>query len=166
MTVDHRRPSLRLLAVAAAVGLALPLAACGDDDTPDLGTGGTPSPDLTTTQPDGSEQDDGTGYFADDSHIGEQVTVTAPVDQDLTDESVVLNAADQGDDSLLVLFKGEQPEFGEGETVTVTGTVQKFTYDTYSDEYGLAEAALFEVYADEEFLLADTVTRESTAPTS
>ena len=83
--------------------------------------------------------------------------MTAAVETDLTDQSVVLNAADHGDDDLLVLFKAEQPEFTEGDSVTVTGTVRHFSYDDYSDEYGLGEAALYEVFADEAFLMADTV---------
>lgn len=78
----------------------------------------------------------------------------------LTDESVVLDAGAYGDDSLLVLFKGDQPEFTEGQSLTVTGTVRQFSYDDYADDYGLAESALFEVYANEEFLAG------SPAPTS
>ncbi|SDD35813.1 hypothetical protein [Actinokineospora iranica] len=170
--IDHRsRRSLRLLATTIALGVAPLLAACGDDDTPDPGADVPGVPTTTTVQPGQSDGDDGqdagAGYFADDKHVGRQVTVTAPVKQDLTDESVVLDASDQGDDTLLVLFKGEQADFGEGTTVTVTGTVQRFAYDKYSGEYGLAEAALFETYADEEFLLADTITRPGAAtPTS
>jgi hypothetical protein len=71
-----------------------------------------------------------TAYFGNAEHPGEKVTITAVVDTDLTDESVVLDAG------------------------------------AYGDDYGLAESALFEVYANEEFLAAEEIVAGSPAPTS
>ncbi|ONI92726.1 hypothetical protein ALI22I_02220 [Saccharothrix sp. ALI-22-I] len=124
---------------------------------------------MTTTTTDMAETTTTaaeTAYFGNAEHVGEKVTITAVVDTDLTDESVVLDAGAYGDDSLLVLFKGDQPEFTEGQSLTVTGTVRQFSYDDYADDYGLAESALFEVYANEEFLAAEEIVAGSPAPTS
>lgn len=79
----------------------------------------------------------------------------------LPDESVVLDAGAYGDDSLLVLFKGDQPEFTEVQSLTVTGTVRQFSYDDYADDYGLAESALSEVYANEEIVTGTHQPRRS-----
>jgi hypothetical protein len=153
----------RLLAAGAVLGLTFWLTACGDDDTVDDGKIGDVTTTTTTaTTTTGAEPQ----YFAGSEHIGETVTVTAPVQDDLTGESVVLDASAYGDDSLLVLSKGEQQEYTEGQVLTVTGTVRQFSYDDYAEEYGLAESALFELYADEEFLTAESITVESPSPTS
>jgi hypothetical protein len=150
-----------LVAASAALVLATGVVGCGaDDDNPIADNGPTTTTVETTTTPAETQ------YFAGPEHVGKQVTVTAVVQNDLTAESVVLDAAAYGDDSLLVLSKGDRQELAEGQTVTVTGTVRQFSYDDYADEYGLAEAALFDAYANEEFLAADTIVAESPAPTS
>lgn len=150
----------RLIAAAAVLGLGSGvLAGCGNDDTPNDVIPGT-TQTTTTTTPDQPQ------YFANADHVGKKVTITAPVENDLTDESVILDAGPYGDDSLLVLFKGDQPEFREGQTMTVTGTVRQFSYDDYAERYGLAEAALFDAYANEEFLEAESMSTSSPAPTS
>lgn len=146
-----RRAGVTVTAAAAAVALS---SACADEPDDVLDPGET-EPAETTETTEEQEQ-----YFADSEYIGESVTVTAAVETDLTDESVILNAGDYGDESLLVLFKSDQPEFAVGDTVTASGTVQHFSYDEYSEEYGLGESTLYEVYADEQFLLADSVNVE------
>lgn len=154
----------RLVATAAAVVLGSGVVAgCGNDDTPDVGSGATGTTTTTTTTTSDAEQPQ---YFDNADHVGEKVTVTAMVQNDLTDESVVLDADAYGDDSLLVLFEGNQPEFTEGRNVTVSGTVRQFSYDDYAERYGLGEAALFEAYADEEFLEAEAVTTSAPMPTT
>ncbi|MFC4852781.1 hypothetical protein [Actinophytocola glycyrrhizae] len=100
-------------------------------------------------------------YFADSEYVGETVTVTAAVETDLTDESVVLNANDYGDESLLVLYRSDQPAFEQGDVVTAEGTVRRFSYDEMSETYGLAESAMYEVFADEAFLMADSLSVDS-----
>ncbi|WP_158853446.1 hypothetical protein [Saccharothrix deserti] len=160
----------RGLAVGAALALAIGLTGCGaDDDNPaaDGGVFTTPTEaPTTTTEPPTTTTAAETQYFANSDHVGEQVAVTAPVDTDLTEGAVVLDAGAYGDDSLLVLFKGGEREFAEGQSVTVIGTVRQFSYDDYADDYGLVESALFDVYANEEFLVADSLVAESPAPTS
>lgn len=153
----------RLIATAAVLGLGSGvLAGCGNDDTPnDVVPGTTETTTTTTTTTPGQPQ-----YFANADHVGQKVTITAPVENDLTDESVILDAGPYGDDSLLVLFKGDQPEFAEGQKMIVTGTVRQFSYDDYVEQYGLGEAALFDAYANEEFLEAESMSTSSPAPTS
>ncbi|MCX2948871.1 hypothetical protein [Lentzea sp. NEAU-D7] len=151
----------RLIAAAAVLGLGSGvLTGCGNDDPVNDVVPGTTDMTTTTTKPDQPQ------YFANADHVGKKATITAPVENDLTDESVILDAASYGDDSLLVLFKGDQPEFTEGRTMTVTGTVRQFSYDDYAERYGLGEAALFDAYANEEFLEAESMSTSSPAPTS
>lgn len=89
------------------------------------------------------------------SHMVRCAAAAATVETDLTDESVVLNADDYGDESLLVLYRSGEREFDQGDVVTAEGTVRRFSYDDMAEEYGLAESAMYEVFADEEFLAAD-----------
>lgn len=146
-----------LIAAVAVLGLGSGvLTGCGKDDTPDV----IPDTATTTTTPDQPQ------YFANADHVGKNVTITAAMEDDLTDESVVLDAGAYGNDSLLVLFNGEQPQFTEGRMATVSGTVRQFSYDDYAERYGLAEAALFEVYANEEFLEAESIMANGLAPVS
>jgi hypothetical protein len=156
----------RVFVVGAVLALGAGLAGCGaDDDNPIADDGAmTTTTEATTTETTTTAAE--TQYFAGPEHVGEQITITAPVRDDLTDESVVLDAGAYGDDSLLVLFKGDKQEFTEGQSLTVTGTIRQFSYDDYADDYGLVESALFEVYANEEFLAAETLVAESPAPTS
>ncbi|WP_158853413.1 hypothetical protein [Saccharothrix deserti] len=159
------RRTERLLAASAALALATGLTGCGAaDDNP--AADNAPTTTTTTVETTTTTAPAETQYFAGAEHVGEQVTITAAVQNDLTAESVVLDAAAYGDDSLLVLSKGDQQEFTEGQAVTVNGTVRQFSYDDYADEYGLVEAALFDAYANEEFLAAETIVAESPAPTS
>lgn len=147
-----------MIVAAAVLGLGSGvLAGCGEDDSANDVIPGTTETTTTPGQPQ---------YFANADHVGKKVTITAPVENDLTDESVILDAGPYGDDSLLVLFKGNQPEFAEGQTMTVTGTVRQFSYDDYVEQYGLGEAALFDAYANEEFLEAESMSTSSPAPTS
>lgn len=151
----------RLITAVAVLGLGSGvMAGCGDDDPVNDVVPGPTETTTTTTTPDQPQ------YFANADHVGQKVTITAPVENDLTDESVILDAAPYGDDSLLVLFKGDRPEFTEGRSVTVTGTVRQFSYDDYAKQYGLGEAALFDAYANEEFLEAESVSTSSPAATS
>ena len=156
------RRTERLLAVSAAPTLAAATTGCGADDDNPIADGSamttTAAPTITTSAE--------SQYFADGDHVGEQVDITAPVDADLTDGSVVLDAGAYGDESLLVLFKGGEQEFAEGQTVTVISTVRQFFYDDYADDYGLLGPALFDAHADEEFLAAESVVAGSSTPSS
>lgn len=144
----------RVLAIGGLLALGGPLAACDDGGTNGGNDTGT-APAVTTTvasDPPGEQPQ----YFGTQEHVGEQVTITVPVATNLTDGSLVLDARAYGDENLLVLFPEDQ-QFAEGQNVTATGTVRQFSYDQYADQYGLGEATLFEIYANETFLAADTV---------
>ncbi|PSL57397.1 hypothetical protein B0I31_102375 [Saccharothrix carnea] len=156
----------KVVAVSAVLALATGLTGCGVDDDNPIADGGAATTTEETMTGETTTSSARTQYFAGADHVGEKVTITVPVVQDLTEGSVVLDAEAYGDDSLLVLFKGGEREFAEGQSVTATGTVRQFSYDDYADDYGLAESALFDVYADEEFLAADDVTAESATPSS
>lgn len=99
-------------------------------------------------------------YFTGDAHLGEQVTITATVIDEPAASAAVFNAAAYGDDSLLVLVPLEARSLldAEGE-ITVTGTVAKFSYEDYAERYGLVDAARYDVFEQEEFLLADHLVR-------
>jgi hypothetical protein len=169
-----KRPRLSLLTAATALAIApWALAACGNEADPLLPAENsaahspTTSPaDTTRTGEEGEQGHQGAqNYFSDGSHIGEQVTVNATVDLSLNERSLVLNADDYGDSSLLVILEQGTQNFAEGDRVTATGTVQKFSYERYSDKYGLVQSAIYDGYASEEFLLGNSVKPAENPPT-
>ncbi|SFP03391.1 hypothetical protein SAMN05421810_101754 [Amycolatopsis arida] len=162
MRLDHSSRHLRQLAAASALVLTAALASCGNGDD---AAGPEPAPETTTTTQatEPSPDQDGQDYFADgEGHLGEQVTITATVDQELNDRALVLDAGDHGDNDLLVLFEqAPAQDYAEGDSVTVTGTVERFDYERYSDKYGLVEAGIYDAYANEKFLDSATVSEAS-----
>jgi predicted small lipoprotein YifL len=158
-----KRPRLSLLTAATALAIApWALAACGNEGDPLPPAENSAAPSPTTSPADttqaGEEGEQGAqNYFSDGSHMGEQVTVTATVDLPLNERSLVLNADDYGDSSLLVILEQGTQNFAEGDRVTATGTVKKFSYERYSDKYGLVQSAIYDGYASEEFLLGKSV---------
>lgn len=168
-----KRPHLSLLTAAAVLAIApWSLVACGDegDPLPPAENPAAPSPtappaETTQAGEQGEQGSQGAqNYFSDGSHMGEQVTVTATVDLPLNEHSLVLNADDYGDSSLLVILQQGTQNFAEGDRVTATGTVKKFSYERYSDKYGLVQSAIYDGYASEEFLLGTSVKAAENAP--
>lgn len=152
----HRGRAKVIAALAAAV-LPLSLTACGDDDTA--------GPETGTDVEDITEDDQ---YFDGDQFVGEEVTVSAEVEEVLNQQSFVLDGGGWGDESLLVV-SADTMKLQEDDVVQVTGTVREFTYDDYADEYGLvADPGVYDDYSEEEFLEASSIdtTPESPAPTS
>jgi hypothetical protein len=148
---------LSLLAAAALAVSPWSLAACGNESgsvTEETTT--VPAP-ITTTSQEGQGDQAGQNYFAGGNHVGERVDITATVDVSLNKQALVLNAGDYGDNSLLVLLQQGSQNFAEGDAVTATGTVQKFSFEKYSDKYGLVQSAIYDGYASEEFLLSTNV---------
>jgi hypothetical protein len=142
--VDKNRVS-QWVVVGAAALLPFSLAACGDDSA---------GPETGADVEDITEEE---AYFADDQFLGETVTVSAEVTQVLSPTSFELAGEDRGDESLLVTSAAEVQDLREGEVVQVTGEVSKFVYVDDADEYGLADAGLYEPYESEEFLAASNV---------
>lgn len=152
-TVRTRDPASKWVTAGIIAAMALPLAACGDDD--DDGAGPEEGADVE----DITEDD---AYFDNDEHVGEEVTVSAEVTEVLTPTSFELGGADWGDDSLLVVSATEAPDLAEGQVVQVTGTVREFVYADY-EAYGLGEEEVYDPYGDEEFLEASSV--DTSVPT-
>lgn len=152
------RGRAKATAVLAAAVLPLSLTACGDDDETAGPESGTDVEDITEDQ-----------YFTDDQFVGEEVTVSAEVEEVLNEQSFVLDGGDWGDESLLVVSADKAQSLQEDDVVQVTGTVREFVYDDYADEYGLvADPGVYDDYDEEEFLEATAVdtTPESPAQTS
>lgn len=159
------RPHLGLLTAAAVLAIApWSLAACGNEGDPVPPAKNSAPATPPTTQSDEQDVRGAQDYFADDSHRGEQVSVNASVDLNLNKHALVLHADDYGDDSLLVILEQETQNFSEGDVVTVTGTVKKFSYERYRDKYGLVQSAIYDGYANEQFLLGKSVTAAENAP--
>ncbi|WP_199430532.1 hypothetical protein [Qaidamihabitans albus] len=155
---EHRRPNHLLGRVAAVAVLLLSpfaVAACGGDD-------GTAGPETGADVEDITEDD----YFADDQYVGEEVTVSANVTEVIDPQSFVLAGEDYGDDSLLVLSGKDARKVQEGDVVKVTGTVREFDYENYRADYALGAADLYTPYDTEEFLVADSVTRNTASTTA
>jgi hypothetical protein len=155
-----RRGRVRVAAAFAAAALPFSIVACGDDD------GDTAGPEAGTDVEDIIEDDQ---YFADDQFVGEQVTVSAEVEEVLTPQSFRLDGGDWGDESLLVVSAEQATDVQEDDVVQVTGTVRQFAYDDYANEYGLTDPGVYDPYVEEEFIEASTVEMTSasdSAPTS
>ena len=137
-----------------AVGLFTPLlaltgtVACGDDSAgPDQGA-------------DVEEITDNDYFSKADQFVGDTVTVSAAVTDVLTPQSFQLAGDEWGDESLLVT-SAEQANVQEGTVVRVTGQVaEPFVYGKYANDYGLGDAALYDPYDGEKFLIAENVTTD------
>lgn len=144
---QHGNMGTALSAAVAAVALPFSLAACGNDDD-------TAGPERGTSVEDITEEDQ---YFADDQYVGEEVTVSAEVEEVLSPQSFRLDGGDWGDESLLVVSAQQAKDLQEDDVVQVTGTVREFTFDDFNNEYGLDDPGIYDEYDQEEFLVASKV---------
>ncbi|SFB54318.1 hypothetical protein SAMN05216266_1188 [Amycolatopsis marina] len=146
MRIRHtgRRTSTLIAASAVAV-LPFTVAACDIDGN--AVSGGYQSDQIAVD----SE------YFADDKFVGETVNLDTTVTEVLTARSFVIDGGSWGDDSVLLLFVRDVDDVEEGAGVRVMGTVQRFSYAAYADQYELADAEKYEPYADEQFVVATTI---------
>lgn len=101
------------------------------------------------------------GFYDDmDSYVGEEVTVSADVNEILTPMSFTIAGTDDTTvEALLVLHDKELPEVTPGLTVGVTGTVQKaFDLPTVEEEMGVdLDDAAFEDWGGEPYIEAASV---------
>lgn len=136
----------RVIHSTAAIFAALVLAACGGDE------------DAAPEPPD-SGPGDAPQYFADDRYLGEMVTITAKVTDVYFAGGVGLDAGRWGDETVLALSQGDddRPGIDEGDTVRVTGTIERFDYETYAVAHGLANEGMYERYSGERFVNATVV---------
>lgn len=137
---------IRSVLITALVAVPVGLGACGDGGD---GVTISPSPERSPEITDIADD-----YFGNADFIGRTVTVAGEVTRVITSRSFVLTGDEYGDGSLLVLnAAGMDVEVGE--TVEVTGNVQKFGYQTYRDEYRLDEdPRTYAEFNGEEFLVA------------
>jgi hypothetical protein len=101
------------------------------------------------------------GFYDDvDTYIGEEVTVSADVNEILTPMSFTIAGTDDTTvEALLVLHDTELPEVTPGLTVGVTGTVQEaFDLPTVEEEMGVdLDDAAFEDWDGEPYIEATSV---------
>ena len=99
-------------------------------------------------------------YDAYESYIGEEVTVSADVNEIISDTSFTIAGTDDTTvEALLVVTEGEMPEVESGLTVAVTGTVmESFDLPTVEDETGLdLEEDAYADYDGENYIVASEV---------
>lgn len=99
-------------------------------------------------------------YDAYSSYIGEEVTVSADVNEIVSDTSFTIAGTDDTTvDALLVVADGEMAEVEPGLTVSVTGTVmESFDLPTVEDETGLdLEEDAYADYDGENYIVASEV---------
>ncbi|MDR7301574.1 hypothetical protein [Haloactinomyces albus] len=149
---SRQRHVHRLLVLAVLALFSVVLSACGGDET-----GG---PETSADVGDITGQQ---AYFGgSDQFVGQRVTLSAEVTEVFTPTSFQLDAAEWGDDSLLVVSAQQRNNLRAGELVQVTGTVRSsFAYDQNADRYGLAaDAEVYSDYEGEKYLAASSVKQQ------
>lgn len=138
------RVGIRNAAVVGALAL-LPFAAvgCAEDTTDE---------DTATVAEDDAQHE----YFGSDQFVGDDVVVSAVVTDVLGDKAFVLDGSEYGDESLLVL-SADLDGVRVGDVVRLTGIVGEFVHADYREEYGLFDEGVYDLFVDEEFLLAQSV---------
>jgi hypothetical protein len=127
----------RLTAWCLVVLACLSVFACSSSDEPTPEP--SPSPPLNTIEA---------------SEVGDRLTVTASVADVPAGRSFVVRDVDLPDDGLLVL--GES-DVRVPALVTVVGTIERFTFDRFSDRYELTDAAAYRRFEGRKILVADDV---------
>ncbi|MGY1709011.1 hypothetical protein ACI8AC_05820 [Geodermatophilus sp. SYSU D00758] len=136
------------------------LAACGEETT---------GAEQGASVQDIQEEDTGTlayegaydsAFYGDiDSYVGEQVTVSAEVNEVLDQQAMTIAGTDGEVEPLLVVGAGDTSAYQNGEAVQVTGTVeQNFVLTDVEDELGVDLTD--DLYADfegEPYVMASSV---------
>lgn len=145
--IDVTRSGVRW---AAAVVAALVLVACGGDE------------DAAPEAP-GTTEGSVPQYFASDEYLGETVTITAEVTDVYFAGGIGIDAGEWGDESVLALSEDNAETLAEGDTVRVTGRVERFVYEDYAVTHGLVNEGMYERYSGERFLDADVIVPVATS---
>ncbi|GAB2504596.1 hypothetical protein [Nocardiopsis aegyptia] len=153
MGIDRLKYAGRTLSVALLASSVLAVSACQNGSV-----GGEEGADVEDVQ-EGENGEDDTGVEAE---TGSTVTVSAEVEEVLSDESFQLEGSnDWGDDEpLLVVSAPEDADVSEGDAVSVTGTVRDFDYATWSEDYELSDEARYEEFDGRQFIVADEVSQD------
>lgn len=155
----------RLAALSIAPMAAFGLVGCNSTSGPEEGAD---VEDIVEEEPVVDEADTGPydgvydqGFYDDvDTYVGEEVTVSADVNEILTPKSFTIAGTDDTTvEALLVLHDTELPEVTPGLTVGVTGTVQEaFDLPTVEEEMGVdLDDAAFEDWDGEPYIEATSV---------
>lgn len=160
------RPLARRAAAGLVAVAALALTACGEEDTAGPETG----IDVEDVQEEADEDDaalepyDGPydTAFADDvdSYVGQEVTVSADVNEVLSTSSFTIAGTDDTDvEELLVVGATEVSGLEPDLAVAVTGTVQEaFDLPAVEDELGVdLDDDLYTSWEEEPYLVAESV---------
>ncbi|MUL42627.1 hypothetical protein FZ103_15850 [Streptomonospora sp. PA3] len=153
MPIDQVSPWRRALPAAAlAAASILVLGACGDDSA-----GGEQGADVEDVQ-----EGEGEGDNAID--VGDKVTVSAEVEDVLSNESFRLEGAEDWiDGDPLLVISAERSDVEEGDVVRVTGIVRDFDYTTYSEDYELGDEGAYDDFENRHFIVADKI-RQNASP--
>lgn len=153
----HRTRHVAGAVVAAGLGLGV-LAGCGTD-TAGTEAGASVEDIQQEQEPDEAAENDIMSF------VGQQVTVSAEVNEILTERAFTIAGESIGLDPLLVIAAQSGVTVTEDSAVAVTGTVQQaFDLAAVEAEYGFDyDDALFAEYDGEPYIVAETV--DPTIPT-
>lgn len=167
MSLNHRyRPLAKAASVGFIAAAAFGLTACSED------TAGT---ETGTDVADIQEEDaaapydgpyDSDFYDGVSSYVGDEVTVSADVNEILSPSSFTIAGTDDTDvEALLVIGAGEVTGLETDLLVGVTGTVQQaFDLPTVEEELGVdLDDGLYESYDQEPYIVADGVDTSRTS---
>ncbi|WNV77665.1 hypothetical protein [Geodermatophilus sp. DSM 44513] len=151
------RATVATVAAFATVGLA----ACGDTAGDEAGADveEVTEDDAAAAGPYDGAYD--SAFYGDvTSYVDEQVTLSADVNEVITPEAFTIAGADDTTvEPLLVVGATGDDQLSPETTVEVTGTVMEgFTVTDVEQDLGIdLDDALFEEYADENYVVADSV---------
>lgn len=155
MTIHHRRTAGAVAATLAAV-TGLSLAGCGAEEPQAETPAESPAEPPADADAFAGPYDQA---FVDEqeTHLGEEITLSAEVETVLDDDGFVLDGP--GTESLLVVYDMDLTEIEEDQTVEVTGTLeQAFDLPTVEEDGQQdLENELFEDYDQQPYLLATDV---------
>lgn len=167
MTTHTQMSRTRKLAMAGILPIAaLSLAGCNSTsgtetgaDVEDVVEEEAAADEDTAVEPYDGAYD--TGFYEEyDSYVGEEVTLSADVNEIVSDKSFTIAGTDDTTvDALLVIAEGEMQEVTPGLTVSVTGTVmESFDLPTVEEDTGLdLEDDAFADWDGENYIVAETV---------
>lgn len=87
-----------------------------------------------------------------DEHVGERVTISAPVTRVITPMSTVVDAREYGQRSLLVLSVRPHPGLMKGDVLIMSGLVREFEFDAMQKRYALPDSGVYRPFSGESVL--------------
>ncbi len=169
--ITHHRHTTRTAAAALVAAAGLALAGCGTEgpetgtDVEDVTEGevleSSPAPENTPATGAAFNGPYDQGFYDErETYVGEEVTLSAEVNDVLDDDAfVIAGTVETTVDPLLVLYNMDQIDIEEGQVVEVTGTVQQaFDLPTIEDETQKdLEDDLYQDYDQQPYLEATDV---------